>query len=108
MSDEAYRAYLEYIEQGPDAVGVEGVRKALAFRSAEPATALRIDAAVERLRREEQERDAFVAAYILHGGSREEAHLAFERQAQDERARRAGEATQQQSRVDFMRIKGQF
>jgi hypothetical protein len=106
MSDA--RSYIEYVELGADAVGVGGVRKALAFASAEPAAALRIRRESERQKREAEERNAYIAAYVLQGGDTEQASAAYAQQADDERARRTAEAVEEAHLADLRRTRGSF
>ncbi len=65
MSEETYR---KYIELGPDALPMEKTLAALEFRDHNPAEAHRVEARVERERREAAEKDGLRHAWLRDGG----------------------------------------
>ena len=65
MSEETYR---KYITEGPDALPMAETLAALEFRDTHPTEAHRVDARVERERREVAEKDALQYDWLRQGG----------------------------------------
>jgi hypothetical protein len=105
MSEEAYR---QYTTRGADGVDLAVVRQALKFASEHPSEALRIRRVHEQVRRELEEQAEFEAAYILHGGTAEQARKAYEQQVADERARRAVAFNEEARTAAAQRTRGVF
>ncbi len=65
MSEQIYE---KYITKGPDALPIAETLSALEFRDTHPAEAHRVDARVERERREAAEKDALQYDWLRQGG----------------------------------------
>ncbi len=65
MSEQAYR---RYIEKGPDACQLSESLAALEFRDEHPAEAHRVEARVERERRDAADKDALQYDWLRQGG----------------------------------------
>jgi hypothetical protein len=65
LSEETYK---RYIELGPDALPISETLAALSFRDEHPAEAGRVDARIERERREAADKDALEYDWLRQGG----------------------------------------
>ena len=84
-SEETYR---RYITEGPDALPMEETLAALEFRDSDPAAARRVEARIERSRREAAERDDLLHAWRRDGGDEKDFEAAHRELSTKQRTER--------------------
>jgi len=82
------KTYEWYITKGPDAMPLKETLAALSFRDSDPAAARRVEARIERSRREAAEKDDLLHAWRRDGGDEKDFEAAHRELSTKQRTER--------------------
>jgi hypothetical protein len=95
--------FVDWLEQGPDAIGFEKTAEALAFRDENPQEAARLKARHQAEQRERDEVESIVELAAMKGMADEEAAIATAKEMIKDRRAQALRELDEKSRADFER-----